>query len=1525
MDWLRNWCFTKTSRQAKTRRSQSTRHRVELLEARVVLAAHVWTGAALNQLWSDAGNWIGGAPASAEDAIELYFPSNAAQQAVNGSSAVRSVCNIQFENPVQAIYATGSLSGMGYEALQSPNTGALVEITVGEGLELPVNGVAGGIHVGSFAPAGASVASTADQQLSLRLSGNVAMPAGDLNVSVAAGTLLDMVGPVHQVDPSSTSRLLTSGSGRLSIGQSDFDILEFHDTQVVLALSVSVGPANQHASLRLHGTTRLEVGFPLTANKDVEIFGSSSVVPSLRAAELISGKVTIFGAGELVANGGIGPNVLQGEGTLNASSNLTINTAQPNFFGDVLVRGQLVVGHAEAFGPVNDFSTITLSRGSRLQLSDGIELPATKSLRLGRSTTLAASGQAEIHGSITAQTPSDLTLDAAANSTLILDGPINMPSQQVVKTGLGTVRLESAGNHKNGTRIQAGTLQVAHAKALGTGTVELSNQTALQLDLSGDQTLSNNIVVNPGSAAIALLQQQTASDIHLVGDLALNGDLQFDVRGPDDTLTTEGMGTFPSGGLQKTGEGTLSLDYGYFHNGLTIDAGDVVSHMTLGPVEISSGQLQMAMGSSFASPETAGGPISVTLRNFGQLTLDSEVEATVGILRVESGSVNLSADSKLTWTEYVQLTDATVILADGSQLIASGKAPLLLVDGLSQIYGEGSIELIQPETTVKVIGANRSYQLPGESSSLQSGPIDSTLITNSNINGAAAVGNTPASGLKITGGGVYIASNTLSYAGATTLEDGLLEFDGFMANSDIVVGGEGTLSGVGSLKSVSVVPGGGVDPGYFLPVSVPNGPDAFSDELTLTVRGDVVFQDSSGPSSGLVFDFEPNINGVQIFDGQQLITPPFFVDRLVVQGKLQIGSKTELFLNPNFNGIEEDLRIVDAQEITGKFAFIPSGAVRVDVTSQAITVLADPAFTLPTNGGQFVLTANPIDQDTANIELREASAAPNSTPLFSFVGSGFDELTIVGSENDDTLIVIDPSNYMQSVHFEGRGGKNNVTLSKFDRSEIVVGDNNTSEVRIDYYHHEDDEDPSMELVTTDVFTIDAGDSIPDFATVFLSPEADNATISEFSTNPEDMRYNVETAHRRMVFDLEFAELNVDGGDGDDVLQVNSQARPALLPIHLDGGLGNDTLTGHAGRDLLHGQGGNDAVLGGGGDDEVTGGSGNDTVRGQAGNDTVAGDAGDDLIDGGVGSDLLDEFAETNFTLLNGSATGMGNDVLQGIEEAAIVGSFNDNRLDASGFSGTVTLEGHEGNDVLIGSGFVDLLLGHEGNDVIYGRSGNDIMRGGDGNDSLLGEAGNDLLSGGSGDDNLNGQTGDDTLSGGNGNDRLNGGAGTLDTLFELVSGNATLTDTQLIGLGTDTLLAIEQTQLFGSDADNVIDASGYSAKVTLAGGAGNDRLIAGKLGTRMIGGAGNDILIGGAGNDTMLGGDGNDTMSGGAGQDIVLGEAGNDVIAGNGQTDILAGGDGDDRINGADSEIKEDFVFSLQSVLNQLQNLASNL
>lgn len=251
------------------------------------------------------------------------------------------------------------------------------------------------------------------------------------------------------------------------------------------------------------------------------------------------------------------------------------------------------------------------------------------------------------------------------------------------------------------------------------------------------------------------------------------------------------------------------------------------------------------------------------------------------------------------------------------------------------------------------------------------------------------------------------------------------------------------------------------------------------------------------------------------------------------------------------------------------------------------------------------------------------------------------------------------------------------------------------------------------------------------------------------------------------------------------------------------------------------------IDGGAGDDNITGSSLNDTILGSGGNDTLSGSVGNDVfqftgtasgfdaVDGGAGTDTISALA---------NATVIGLSSLTGVEAISagiftgvyIAGSANNDTLNFSGATLTniVRVEGGAGNDILTGNAAINTLWGGIGNDRIDGGAGNDSLRGDDGDDTLIGGVGNDVINGGVG------------------IDTVDYSAATANLTINLAT-----TAAQTVATGeSDTI----------SNVENVI------------GGSGADTLTGSTLANNLNGGAGNDRIRGGLGNDAITGGLGTD-------------------------------------------------------------------
>jgi Ca2+-binding RTX toxin-like protein len=227
--------------------------------------------------------------------------------------------------------------------------------------------------------------------------------------------------------------------------------------------------------------------------------------------------------------------------------------------------------------------------------------------------------------------------------------------------------------------------------------------------------------------------------------------------------------------------------------------------------------------------------------------------------------------------------------------------------------------------------------------------------------------------------------------------------------------------------------------------------------------------------------------------------------------------------------------------------------------------------------------------------------------------------------------------------------------------------------------------------------------------------------------------------------LPYLRLHFNGKTRDYHQSIVKQIRVTTLAgpdtvilgtIHIrsriDGGNGDDQLSGGDDKDTINGQGGNDYVFGRNGDDRLTGGAGKDRLQGANDNDVIFPDSdkfGDDTISGGRGSDTVDysksPIAVAAFVGGTVPATDENDMILSDVE--TIIGSKLDDTLVNSTDHG-MSISGNDGNDTLTGGAANDTLIGGAGKDSMLGLAGNDQFNSSDGEiDTLDGGAGTDVL------------------------------------------------------------------------------------------------------------------------------------------------------------------------------------------------------
>jgi Ca2+-binding RTX toxin-like protein len=409
------------------------------------------------------------------------------------------------------------------------------------------------------------------------------------------------------------------------------------------------------------------------------------------------------------------------------------------------------------------------------------------------------------------------------------------------------------------------------------------------------------------------------------------------------------------------------------------------------------------------------------------------------------------------------------------------------------------------------------------------------------------------------------------------------------------------------------------------------------------------------------------------------------------------------------------------------------------------------------------------------------------------------------------------------------------------------------------------------------------------------------------------------------------------GSGDVLVFTLSNAATAFdasgivaaLAVTVNGGTGNDVITGSRFDDSLNGGGGNDELIGGLGRDTLTGGAGDDSYYLE--------DSADRVIEAfGEGSDTIYSSATV-------SSTNSFNVETIHLLGTGAIGATGDNYANSiHGNDAANVLYGRGGNDILDGGAGADQMTGGTGDDVYYvddlgdvvtelagegidevrttiatlspiahverlvyigsqsalftGDSSDNGFTGAAANDIFRLEAGgDDIASGGAGNDGfyLGAAFGaGDLVDGGDGNDQL-----ALQGGYALTFSAGNFTNVETIALLSGSVTE------FGESGSNRYDYSLTSVDATVAAGqrltvsgagllADEDFTFDGSAETDgsfiLFGGFGQETLIGGAGSDGFFFGDGRFTV----GVDRVNGFAGaDDQLALRGDYDVTFAAD----------------------------------
>lgn len=477
---------------------------------------------------------------------------------------------------------------------------------------------------------------------------------------------------------SGTGSLVKQGSGTLTLSGSN----TYGGTTTVSAGTLSIaGDGNLGSgAVTLAGGTVLDVTGATTIDNAIVLAGNSSIGNSSAVAlsGVISGAfdLTKTGSGTLSLSGSnsygatyVSAGTLSitndgnlGSGAVNLAAGTTLALTGANTIDNAIVLGgdASVSSSAAATlsGVISGAFTLTKTGASTLTLSGSNTYGATTvsagtlsvasdgnlgsgTLTLGAGTTLAVTSATTIDNAIALSGSAAVNTGADTTLSGVISG-----SNNLTKTGAGTLTLTGNNTYSGSTSVNTGTLSIASDSNLGSGTLNLANGTILQI--TGNTTLDNAlaltglVTVNAGAAATlsgtisgtGSLIKAGASNLTLSGSNTNSGTTTVSAG----TLVVDGStasATTVASGATLAGSGTLGGDVTVQSGGTLSPGGAGVATLTV------NGNLTLASGSTLAldiNGATAG-------TGYDRVVVNGTVDVSGAALAVTHGYAAGSGDS----------------------------------------------------------------------------------------------------------------------------------------------------------------------------------------------------------------------------------------------------------------------------------------------------------------------------------------------------------------------------------------------------------------------------------------------------------------------------------------------------------------------------------------------------------------------------------------------------------------------------------------------------------------------------------------------------------------------------------------------------------------------------------------------------------------------------------------------------------------------------------------------------------------
>jgi autotransporter-associated beta strand protein len=593
-------------------------------------ANFTWSGAGLDNHWSDGANWVGGVAPVPGD--HLVFPADAAQQTnVNDYTAGSFFASL--------LFTAGQTATAGGQYAISGNA-----ITVG----------AGGIT---------DKADHSSNTIAVPIT--LAGPAGYITLQNSADTLT-LAGPVSDGPAAPAAGLVKSGAGDLVI--SSGSTLYTGTTLVTrgevdvennFALGTGAAVVRAGATLRLvlpFANALLGLSNPLIlagtlatgslGSRPVYWFGSitlSGMAPSIAPGGSSDSSSTLIVNGTITGRSGL---AMQGAGTLVLAGNNV-------YTGPTTVRAGVV----EVTNPAGLGSSVlgaSVSSGAMLALSGGISV-ATDVALADRARLGSLDGDNTLSGMVTLSGGKAGTIEVDGDQLTIIgvvkEFSARMLPAMLLKIGIGTLVLPRANTFTGGAQVVDGIIDLQDPGGLGSGGIQVDDGGTLALDLVARQRGQAFIFKQRLNLSGTGLENQGALEL-LRGTVTWAGALQLDdaaciATTGSNVLTVSG--TISGDTLMTAGTGDVQLLGSNTYTGAIFVLGgdlDLLNAQALSP----TGEgVTVAAGATLRLLTSSGAFITqpLTLLDQSQLVATGTIDWENTVTYAGTAQVSVAAQAQL--------------------------------------------------------------------------------------------------------------------------------------------------------------------------------------------------------------------------------------------------------------------------------------------------------------------------------------------------------------------------------------------------------------------------------------------------------------------------------------------------------------------------------------------------------------------------------------------------------------------------------------------------------------------------------------------------------------------------------------------------------------------------------------------------------------------------------------------------------------------------------------------------------------